>query len=200
MNLSLARFFFDNSKAIAALVHKESSLSGKDENLPKYIRKLIDQKRLRELKKIEGSADPEKKLKVFKSARRKERYAITSTVKEVVQVQREVKREEQILEDHIKEKEKLRLHGDLYSILTLMFMQDGPFLILRLYMIVSFEDVEKNEMHLFFTGKNAVALFLLMYRLVVLIFEAKEDDDDEDEDEDSQLEYTTTTRMATLPV
>ncbi|EDO48561.1 predicted protein, partial [Nematostella vectensis] len=64
------------------------------------------------------------------------------------------------------QEKKLRLHGDLYSILTIMLMQDGPFLVLRLVMLVQFR--VDSEMHLFFTGKNAMALAVLFYRLLVL--------------------------------
>lgn len=96
-----------------------------------------------------------------------------------MQVQREVKREEEALEEHIKQRQKLKLHGDLYSILTLMLMQDGPFLIVRLVLIIAY-GVDAN-LHLFFTGKNAMALSLLVYRLVVLIMESHvEDDENED--------------------
>ena len=99
----------------------------------------------------------------------------------VVQIQRQVRREEEILEEQIKEKEKLRFHGDLYSILTLMLMQDGPFLIVRLYL--SFGLGVDHEMHIFFAGKNAMALCLLLYRLVILLFEAKQEQEEAKEDE-----------------
>jgi hypothetical protein len=92
-----------------------------------------------------------------------------------------MKIEEEIIEEVIKEKQKLRLHGDLYSILTMMLMQDGPFLIVRLIMIRSYEVTD--ETHLFFTGKNAIALSLLIYRLVVLLYEGKDENIDDEIEE-----------------
>ena len=157
--------------------------------LPKYIKKLIVQKAEKQkadLAQIEKSTDLRaavdqlKQLKAYKSRGRQARFSIHDTALEVVQVQREVKREEEALEEHIKRKQKLKLHGDLYSILTLMIMQDGPFLIVRLVLIIAYD--VKTTLHLFFTGKNAMALALLVYRLVVLVMESNEEEE-EDEDE-----------------
>lgn len=117
-----------------------------------------------------------KELKAYKDRGRQARFSIHDTALEVVQVQREVRREEEILENHIKQKQKLKLHGDLYSILTLMLMQDGPFLIVRLVLIIAYD--VKAILHIFFTGKNAMALALLIYRLVILIMESNEDEDE----------------------
>ena len=160
--------------------------------LPKYIKKLIVQKAekqkadLAQIEKntdLRAAVDQLKQLKAYKSRGRQARFSIHDTALEVVQVQREVKREEEALEEHIKRKQKLKLHGDLYSIVTLMLMQDGPFLIVRLVLIIAYG--VKSNLHLFFTGKNAMALALLIYRLVILIMEShvEEDDDDDGEEE-----------------
>jgi len=45
-------------------------------------------------------------------------------------------------------------------------MQDGPFLILRIFMWAKYE--VNDEIHLYFTGKNALTLALLLYRLYCL--------------------------------
>lgn len=158
--------------------------------LPKYIKKLIVQKAekqkadLAQIEKntdLRAAVDQLKQLKAYKSRGRQARFSIHDTALEVVQVQREVKREEEALEEHIKRRQKLKLHGDLYSILTLMLMQDGPFLIVRLVLIIAYGVA--TTLHLFFTGKNAMALALLIYRLVVLVMESHvEEDEEEDED------------------
>ena len=96
---------------------------------------------------------------------------------EVVEIQKEAQEEVKAITEHIKETRRLKLHGDLYSILTMMFMQDGPFLVVRLIMIIKFN--VSHDMHLFFTGKNATALLLLIYRLIVVLTESKEDEKEE---------------------
>ena len=163
--------------------NKTDRSGGGQTKLPKYIKKLIKQKQKDELAKIEKNTDLRaavnqmkqmKQLKAYKD--RGPRFSIHDTALEVVQVQREVRREEEILENHIKQKQKLKLHGDLYSILTLMLMQDGPFLIVRLVLIIAYD--VKAILHIFFTGKNAMALALLIYRLVILIMESNEDEDE----------------------
>jgi len=179
----------------------DKSSNGGQTKLPKYIKKLIRQKQKHELEKIEKNTDLRaavnqmkqlKQLKAYKDRGRQARFSIHDTALEVVQVQREVRREEEILENHIKQKQKLKLHGDLYSILTLMLMQDGPFLIVRLVLIIAY-DVDAI-LHIFFTGKNAMALSLLIYRLVILLKESYEDEDDDAEKDGEFYE------MANAPV
>lgn len=168
--------------------NKQKSKRGPEKRLPKYIKKLIHQKQQQELEdfdtklnKVFGS--PSEATKPKEKRGRKKKFSMHKTVEGVVHAQRERKIEEEVIEEVIKEKEKLRFHGDLYSILTIMLMQDGPFLVMRLIMIVSYNVT--NETHLFFTGKNAMALSLLFYRLLVLLYEGKkadrEDEDDDDE-------------------
>lgn len=45
-------------------------------------------------------------------------------------------------------------------------MQDGPYLVLRLYMIIVHNI--KGELQFFFAGKNAVTIALLLYRLYAI--------------------------------
>ena len=64
-------------------------------------------------------------------------------------------------------KSKLRnLHGELFQILVTLLMQDGPFLILRLVLLVEFS--VSTEMHILFLAKNAMVCTLLVYRLCIL--------------------------------
>jgi len=167
--------------------NKQKAKHGREKRLPKYIKKLIRQKQQHQLQdfekdmnKVFGSPIEAKKVKQRK--RRKPRYSMHETVEGVVHAQRERKIEEEVIEEVIKEKEKLRFHGDLYSILTIMLMQDGPFLVLRLIMTISYGVT--NETHFFFTGKNITALSVLFYRLLVLLYEGKNaEKDEESEDE-----------------
>ena len=55
-------------------------------------------------------------------------------------------------------------------------MQDGPFLILRLYLIVRLDVT--SEMHIFFTCKNAIVSLLLIYRLLILSCHGKDEEQD----------------------
>lgn len=71
------------------------------------------------------------------------------------------------------EMRKLELQGDRYGIIAAMFMQDGPFLILRLYLVIKY-DFFKDSKFTFYIGKNIVSLLLMIYRLYVIHFHAKE--------------------------
>lgn len=73
-------------------------------------------------------------------------------------------REAQLQE--LQKAKKSRFHGDLYNILVGIFMMDAPFLILRLIMIFKFGVT--TDLHLLFTGKNAIGVSLLVYRLCIL--------------------------------
>lgn len=64
-------------------------------------------------------------------------------------------------------KSKMRkFHGELFQILVTLLMQDGPFLILRLVLLVEFGI--NTEMHMLFLIKNAMVCTLLIYRLCIL--------------------------------
>jgi len=71
------------------------------------------------------------------------------------------------------EMRKLELQGDRYGILAAMFMQDGPFLILRLYLIITY-DFFVDPKFLFYIGKNIISLLLMIYRLYVIHFPSEE--------------------------
>ena len=77
------------------------------------------------------------------------------------------------------EEEKIRrraLHGEVFQILVTLLMQDGPFLILRLYLIVQFSIA--SEIHIFFTCKNAIVSVLLVYRLLILTCKGEDEEID----------------------
>ena len=81
---------------------------------------------------------------------------------------------------------EMLLHGDIFGIMTGIFMQDGPFLILRLVLIINFGI--NNEMHIFFTCKNAIALCLLVYRLCILTCNGEDEIEDERYEQESRLQ------------
>ena len=56
---------------------------------------------------------------------------------------------------------------EIWSILTAMFMQDAPFLAIRLYVMIKNQTLTYNI--LFFTFKNALILGMQLYRLFVVI-------------------------------
>ena len=68
-----------------------------------------------------------------------------------------------------------KMHGEVFQLLVTLCFQDGPFLILRLFLLIRYEVA--SELHVFFTCKNAIVSILLVYRLLILSCE--EDDDDE---------------------
>ena len=72
---------------------------------------------------------------------------------------------------------KSRLTSELVGILMSLFMQDGPFLIFRLFIIAHYQAYE--YMVIFLTAKNALVLALQVYRLCVLhctCYDHKEND------------------------
>lgn len=75
-------------------------------------------------------------------------------------------------EEAEKEMRKLELQGDRYGILAAMFMQDVPFLILRLYLVFTYDFFKST--FLFYIGKNIISLMLMIYRLYVIHFHAKD--------------------------
>ena len=62
--------------------------------------------------------------------------------------------------------ERRRLHKEIFQIMVTIFMQDGPFLTIRLYVIVVYG--VDSEMHLFFTCKNIITIVLLVNRILIL--------------------------------
>ena len=55
---------------------------------------------------------------------------------------------------------------DVLGIIMSIFMQDGPFLVLRMLLIFKYSVVSYTNM--FFTCKNTLVCMLLMYRLIVI--------------------------------
>ncbi|XP_066965722.1 uncharacterized protein [Macrobrachium rosenbergii] len=61
---------------------------------------------------------------------------------------------------------KLYLNMDIIAILTTVFMQDGPFFLLRMTLIFRYKVV--SYLNIFFTCKNTLVVSLQLYRLFVL--------------------------------
>lgn len=83
------------------------------------------------------------------------------------------------------EKREFELHGDIYGILTGIFMMDGPFFVFRLYCMVQYS--VDSEMHIFYTVKNAISLALLVYRLCILTCKGQDEEDDVFETDEDKL-------------
>lgn len=60
---------------------------------------------------------------------------------------------------------------DVYGIIISIFLQDLPFLVLRMLLIFKYYILSYTNM--FFTCKNTIVIILLMYRLVVVQMERK---------------------------
>ncbi|KAK3755007.1 hypothetical protein QZH41_001977 [Actinostola sp. cb2023] len=58
---------------------------------------------------------------------------------------------------------RFNLSADILQIMVPLLMQDGPFLILRLVLLIEFS--VSSETHIYFTGKNILTVVLLLYRL-----------------------------------
>jgi len=71
-----------------------------------------------------------------------------------------------ISNESMEETTKSRITPELVGILMSLFMQDGPFLTFRLFIIAEYEAYE--YMVIFLTAKNALVLALQVYRLCVL--------------------------------
>ncbi len=84
-----------------------------------------------------------------------------------------------------KQKRMRKLHGELFQILVTLLMQDGPFLILRLVLLIEFKVA--TEMHILFMAKNAMVCTLLVYRLCILTCRADSDDALQKEEAASKL-------------
>lgn len=77
----------------------------------------------------------------------------------------------------VEETTKSRITTELVGILMSLFMQDGPFLTFRLFIIAQYQAYE--YMVIFLTAKNALVLALQVYRLCVLhctCYDHKEND------------------------
>ena len=60
---------------------------------------------------------------------------------------------------------------DVYGIIISIFLQDAPFLVLRLLLIFKYNVVSYTNM--FFTCKNMLVIMLLLYRLFVVQWERR---------------------------
>ncbi|KAK3749185.1 hypothetical protein QZH41_010374, partial [Actinostola sp. cb2023] len=98
-------------------------------------------------------------------------------LRKLVQKKEKEKTKKKVRNSHTDEEgvHKRQLHGDVYGILAAIFMQDGPYFGLRMYMITKLNI--KGELQFFFAGKNAVTIALLLYRLYALQFKRQEDED-----------------------
>ncbi|XP_028398808.1 transmembrane protein 26-like [Dendronephthya gigantea] len=126
--------------------HETPNKVALNRSMPKYLHKLVKKSRAHNQKRL-------------LEAYRLEDEEIRTRNKLLLKL-----REEQLRE--LQKAKKSRFHGDLYNILVGIFMMDAPFLILRLIMIFKFGVT--TDLHLLFTGKNAIGVSLLIYRLCIL--------------------------------
>ncbi|XP_033104673.1 transmembrane protein 26-like isoform X2 [Anneissia japonica] len=80
------------------------------------------------------------------------------------------------------------MESDSWAIMVTLILQDGPFFIVRIILIVFFNVVSYTS--IFFTCKNLMVLALLIYRLFVLYKESKDVEEDEKEEEMSKETYS----------
>lgn len=69
---------------------------------------------------------------------------------------------------------------DLIQLLTPMLLQDGPFLIIRLF-VASEHDISQSNMFLFLIAKNALVVMLQVYRVCVLYCKPNNSEGTEDD-------------------
>ncbi|CAB4038164.1 Hypothetical predicted protein [Paramuricea clavata] len=74
----------------------------------------------------------------------------------------------------------IHTHIDLIQLLTPMVLQDGPFLILRLF-VASKYDITESNMFVFLIAKNALVVMLQVYRICVLYCKPSEHEGTEDD-------------------
>lgn len=60
---------------------------------------------------------------------------------------------------------------ELWAVMISLLVQDGPYLVTRLYIIFRYKIFDHSM--IFFTCKNALLLFLMAYRLFVVMYEAR---------------------------
>ncbi|XP_033127185.1 transmembrane protein 26-like [Anneissia japonica] len=69
---------------------------------------------------------------------------------------------------------------EIWAIMTTVVMQDGPYLVMRLYLIIKYMLLDR--MMLFFTCKNGLLVLLQTYRLYVVLTTEKEPSESGDEE------------------
>lgn len=71
-------------------------------------------------------------------------------------------------EEGVREGSVLTRHStDIWSIVEALFIQDGPFLVVRLIVIIHYKII--HQMLVFFAIKNFLVVILNLYRLVVIL-------------------------------
>ncbi|KAL8565555.1 hypothetical protein ACOMHN_049531 [Nucella lapillus] len=88
-------------------------------------------------------------------------------------------------EDPDKQHRRSVLRVELLATVLSMLMQDGPFLVVRLYTMITFQVITYSLV--FFTSKNVLVILLLVYKIFLLLGKLccpKRSDGLEDEDED----------------
>ncbi|GFR80292.1 transmembrane protein [Elysia marginata] len=69
------------------------------------------------------------------------------------------------------------IYSEVWSLIVTILMQDGPYLAVRLYVVVELKII--NSTIIFFVCKNAIVVCLLLYRLIVIRLRMSEVDDDD---------------------
>jgi hypothetical protein len=93
---------------------------------------------------------------------------------------RERGRVDPTLEDRPAAEKFICWEAEVFAMLITFFMQDGPFLVLRLVAIIVFR--VHNYTILFFICKNSLILILNIYRLAAICCKRQSDDDDDGRD------------------
>ncbi|XP_071944111.1 uncharacterized protein [Antedon mediterranea] len=79
------------------------------------------------------------------------------------------------------------LESDFWAIMVTLVLQDGPFLIIRMMLLIFFHVVSYTS--IFFTCKNVMVIALLIYRLVVLHNERKDEENSKQTEEMTKETY-----------
>ncbi|RUS69567.1 hypothetical protein EGW08_022672 [Elysia chlorotica] len=72
------------------------------------------------------------------------------------------------------------IRSEVWSLIVTIFMQDGPYLAVRLYVVIELDILDSTIV--FFICKNAIVVCLLFYRLIVVGLRLSEDNDDDSDD------------------
>ena len=67
---------------------------------------------------------------------------------------------------------------EVWGIMSTLILQDGPFLAVRLYVMIGKQAV--HQMIIFFTCKNLLIVILQLYRLIIIATSKKSDDEDDE--------------------
>ncbi|CAL1527460.1 unnamed protein product [Lymnaea stagnalis] len=86
--------------------------------------------------------------------------------------------------DPDKELEFKKFRNEMFAIILTMFMQDLPFMIVRLYTMIGYGLV--NYSLIFFTSKNIMIIGLLLYKICIITSNYCNPEDEEEEDDDGE--------------